>query len=69
MIFHSLLLYYFQNIWTDIKNYRYYLNEINMKQKSYLKLDILIYNELRNFNHFKMNVTNINAKEIIRSKV
>lgn len=69
MIFHSLLLYYFQNIWTDIKNYRYYLNEMNMKQKSYLKLDILIYNELRNFNHFKMNVTNINAKEIIRSKV
>lgn len=69
MIFHSLLLYYFQNIWTDIKNYRYYLNEINMKQKSYLKLDILTYNELRNFNHFKMNVTNINAKEIIRSKV
>lgn len=69
MIFHSLLLYYFQNIWTDIKNYRYYLNEMNMKQKSYLKLDILIYNELRNFNHFKMNVTNINTKEIIRSKV
>lgn len=69
MIFHSLLLYYFQNIWTDIKNYRYYLNEMNMKQKSYLKLDILTYNELRNFNHFKMNVTNINAKEIIRSKV
>lgn len=69
MIFYSLLLYYFQNIWTDIKNYRYYLNEMNMKQKSYLKLDILTYNELRNFNHFKMNVTNINAKEIIRSKV
>lgn len=69
MIFHSLLLYYFQNIWTDIKNYRYYLNEMNMKQKSYLKLDILIYNELRNFNHFKMNVTNINTKEIIHSKV
>lgn len=53
LIFHNLLLYYFRNIWTDIKNYRYYLNEIKYGIEVLLKLDILTYNELWNFNHLK----------------